>query len=187
MSTGWLRKGSGSPKATTRPGAGHHARRSLTGYYPQQVNRDPPGQRPKWAALLPELLKSAGYRSYHSGKWHVDGPVLQGGFSRSYHLDDTDRYFSPKKHNLDDRPLAQPKPDDGYYATRAIAGHAVDWLVEHESKHRGEPFFLYLAFTSPHFPSRPSRRTSLATAIVTRKAGIESATSAGSGSGSSGS
>ena len=53
----------------------------LTGYYPQQVNRDPPGQRPNWAALLPDLLRPAGYRSYHSGKWHVDGPVLRGGFA----------------------------------------------------------------------------------------------------------
>jgi arylsulfatase A-like enzyme len=124
----------------------------LTGYYPQQVNRDPPGKRPRWAALLPELLRSAGYRSYHSGKWHVDGSVLEGGFARSYHLEDTDRYFSPTKHNLDDRPLARPRSEEGYYATRAIAGHAVDWLVEHESRHRGEPFFLYVAFTSPHFP-----------------------------------
>ena len=82
----------------------------------------------------------------------MDGPVLRGGFARSYHLEDTDRYFSPKKHNLNDRPLLQPKPEDGYYATEAIAGHAIDWLVEHESNHRGQPFFLYIAFTSPHFP-----------------------------------
>src|SRR5262245_25954720 len=34
----------------------------LTGYYAQQVNRDPGGQnqRPKWAVLLPDLLKPAG-------------------------------------------------------------------------------------------------------------------------------
>src|SRR3954452_19780399 len=56
----------------------------LTGYYAQQVNRDPQGPRPRWAALLPDLLRPAGYRSYHSGKWHVDGPVLRGGFERSY-------------------------------------------------------------------------------------------------------
>ncbi|MFO0908355.1 MAG: sulfatase-like hydrolase/transferase [Isosphaeraceae bacterium] len=48
----------------------------LSGYYAQQVNRDPGRIRPKWAALLPELLKPAGYHAYHSGKWHVDGPVL---------------------------------------------------------------------------------------------------------------
>lgn len=124
----------------------------LSGYYPQQVNRDPAGVRPRWASLLPDLLKGAGYRSYHSGKWHVDGPVLDAGFARSYHLEDTDRFFSPRFHSLDDRRLPQPKADEGYYATSAIAGHAIDWLDEHEATHRGEPFFLYVAFTSPHFP-----------------------------------
>jgi arylsulfatase A-like enzyme len=124
----------------------------LTGYYPQQVNRDPPGKRPPWAALLPDLLKDAGYRSYQSGKWHVDGPVLAGGFARSYLVVDQDRYFTPRDHKLDDKPLPQPKPGDGYYATRAIAQRAIEWLAEHQHKHRESPFFLYLAFTCPHFP-----------------------------------
>jgi arylsulfatase len=124
----------------------------LTGYYAQQVNRDPPGLRPKWAALAPQLIKPAGYRSYHAGKWHVDGPVRQGGFERSYLVVDQDRYFGPRNHQLDDSPLPQPKPEDGYYATTAIARHAIDWLVGHGTKHRGEPFLLYLAFTCPHFP-----------------------------------
>jgi arylsulfatase A-like enzyme len=30
--------------------------------------------------LLPDFLKPAGYRSYHSGKWHIDGKVLDGWF-----------------------------------------------------------------------------------------------------------
>ncbi|SIO57121.1 arylsulfatase [Singulisphaera sp. GP187] len=124
----------------------------LSGYYPQQVNRDPAARRPRWAALLPELLKPAGYCSYHSGKWHVDGPVLAARFERSYLVVDQDRFFSPKNHQLDDRPLPQPRPEDGYYATRAIASHAVSWLSDHEANHRGEPFFLYVGFTSPHFP-----------------------------------
>src|SRR5687767_1495698 len=50
----------------------------LTGYYAQQVRRDTvagvpsggKGVRPKWAPLLPEMLRPLGYRSYHSGKWH---------------------------------------------------------------------------------------------------------------------
>jgi arylsulfatase len=124
----------------------------LTGYYAQQVNRDPAQRRPKWAALLPDLLRPAGYRSYHSGKWHVDGPVLKGGFERSYLVVDQDRHFSPINHQLDDTPLPQPKLEDGYYATIAIAGHAIDWLAEHDQEHHGDPFFLYLAFTVPHFP-----------------------------------
>jgi arylsulfatase len=124
----------------------------LSGYYAQQVNRDPAALRPRWAALLPELLAGAGYRSYHSGKWHVDGKVRAGGFERSYLVVDQDRFFGPRNHQLDDEPLPQPRPDEGYYATVAIADHAVRWLGEHDARHKGEPFFLYLAFTSPHFP-----------------------------------
>src|SRR5262245_39282789 len=64
----------------------------LTGYYAQQIRRDTvprvrsggQGVRPAWARLLPEMLKPLGYRSYHCGKWHVDGKVLDGGFDHSY-------------------------------------------------------------------------------------------------------
>ncbi len=124
----------------------------LTGYYAQQVNRDPGQKRPRWAALLPDLLRPAGYHSYHSGKWHVDGPVLAGGFARSYLVVDQDRHFSPRNHQLDDHPLPQPTPEDGYYSTVAIAQHAIDELAAHDADHRGDPYFLYLAFTVPHFP-----------------------------------
>jgi len=124
----------------------------MTGYYAQQVNRDPQGNRPVWAALLPELLREAGYRSYHSGKWHIDGKILQGGFVRSYHTTDHDRYFSPKHHQRDDQPLPPPDPDQNYYATTATADRAVEWLTEHESASDQPPFFLYLAFIAPHFP-----------------------------------
>jgi len=124
----------------------------MTGYYAQQVNRDPARERPAWAALLPDLLKPASYRSYHSGKWHVDGKVLAGGFEHSYSFNDHDRYFTPKNHLLDDRALPPAKTSDGFYATSAIAQHAIDFLAGHAAEHREQPFFLYLAFNAPHFP-----------------------------------
>src|SRR5205823_855806 len=159
----------------------------LTGYYAQQVRRDAlpgagggaNGKRPAWARLLPERLHPLGYRSYHSGKWHVDGKVLAGGFDRSYSLNDQDRYFNPQKHTLDDEPLppvklVEPRSSrreeahsnsakesqspltsaatPGYYSTTAIAQYAIDMLAGHHNKNRDQPFFLYLAFTSPHFP-----------------------------------
>lgn len=124
----------------------------LTGYYAQQVNRDPMGIRPPWAALLPQMLRPAGYRSYQAGKWHVDGPIRAGGFDRSYEIVDPDRNFGPRDHRIDDQPLPQPTPAEGFYSTRAITTHAIDWLDEHERDHRGSPFFLYLAYMAPHFP-----------------------------------
>src|SRR5687768_7858374 len=46
----------------------------MSGYYPQQVRMDPPVARlPTWAKLLPHHLKTAGYRCYQSGKWHIQG------------------------------------------------------------------------------------------------------------------
>ena len=132
----------------------------LTGFYAQHVRRDylphqpesggVKGRRPDWARLLPALLKTAGYSSYHSGKWHVDQTPLTAGFDHSYSLDDQDRYFAPKRQLLDDVKLPDPEP--GYYATTAIADHALDFLKQHAEQSPKAPFFAYVAFTSPHFP-----------------------------------
>jgi arylsulfatase A-like enzyme len=132
----------------------------LTGYYAQQVRRDTVpgipsgngGTRPGWARLLPEMLAPLGYRSYHSGKWHVDGLPLQNGFDRSYCLNDHDRYFAPQLHTEDDRPLPPTDVQSGYYSTTAIADHAIRCLREHADRHADQPFLSYVAFTSPHFP-----------------------------------
>jgi arylsulfatase A-like enzyme len=130
----------------------------LTGYYAQQVGFDglpdlpPKRERPSWAPLLPVYLKPLGYRSYHSGKWHLDGGPVQQGFDRSYSLNDQDRFFSPQKHTLDDVPLPPARRGSSYYATTEIANRAIEFLQEHAAKHDGEPFFEYVAFISPHFP-----------------------------------
>ncbi|MCC2669702.1 MAG: atsA 8, partial [Armatimonadetes bacterium] len=128
----------------------------LTGYYAQQVNMDPQrGAFPKWARVLPHYLKPLGYRSYHSGKWHfsrAERPITDGGFDRSYKLDDHDRNFYPKKHTEDEIPLPAVPPGTSHYSTTAIADHAIRCLKEHAREYRDQPFFEYLAFTVPHFP-----------------------------------
>jgi len=132
----------------------------LTGYYAQQVRRDTVpgipsggrGVRPAWARLLPEMLRQVGYRSYHTGKWHVDGKPLQNGFDRSYLLQDAGRFFNPRVHFEDDVKLPAAQPNSGFYLTTFMADHAVKCLKDHSQNHAGQPFFHYLAFTSPHFP-----------------------------------
>ena len=125
----------------------------ITGYYPQQVHRDGMpgapnnfgggGKRPKWARTLAERLRPAGYRTYHSGKWHIDGKPIASGFDRSNETSRGPGFFETiKRKNRD--------PD--YYQTIHTADHAIDCLTEHAAQHSEKPFFHYLAFRAPHFP-----------------------------------
>jgi len=127
----------------------------LTGYYAQQTAADimTRGNVPSYTKFLPEYLKPLGYRSYHSGKWHIRFTPREGvGFDRSYTLLDEDRYFTPRRLELDGEPLPQPKPEDHYYTTVAIADYGVRFLQQHAREHASDPFCLYLAPHSPHFP-----------------------------------
>jgi arylsulfatase len=132
----------------------------LSGYYAQQIHRDAlpgiagggQGVRQSWARLLPDFLKSAGYRSYHSGKWHIDGPVLAAGFDRSLDMRNHGNYFSSKGNFIDDVAAKTPADEQGYYATIATADHAIDCLKDHAANHKDQPFFHYIPFIAPHFP-----------------------------------
>lgn len=114
---------------------------------------------------IAELLRSAGYQTLMSGKWHLgrDRPhwPIDRGFDHVFALIDCcSNYFGreayherpggPKRRALfveNDTPFA---PEDGFFTTDAFADRAVDLLEQHG---RGEaPFFLYLAFTAPHWP-----------------------------------
>ena len=130
----------------------------LTGYYPQAIRRDSlPGEtggnkstRPAWARLLPELLVPAGYRSYHSGKWHVDGDPRSQGFARSLDVTPGESNYFAADGIVEDG--QQVPGGEAFYATTAIGDHAVKCLADHAREHAGTPFFHYVPFTSPHFP-----------------------------------
>ena len=58
----------------------------LSGYYANAIGMDPINRNspcPPWVTTLPSYLDKAGYRTYHSGKYHVMNnkpPVTAGGF-----------------------------------------------------------------------------------------------------------
>lgn len=132
----------------------------LSGYYAQQIHRDALpelrggmiGTRQPWARLLPDFLKPAGYRSYMTGKWHIDGKVLDAGFDHSLSMANPGNYFSSRGNALDDVPVKPPADEQGYYTTVATADHAIGCLKDHATIHADRPFFQYIAFHAPHFP-----------------------------------
>jgi len=105
---------------------------------------------------LAEVLRAAGYRTAMSGKWHVT-PVtsskhnwpLQRGFEKYYGIiHGAASYFDPVTLTQDNEPVAPEGKD--FYFTDAIADHAAKYVAEFASG--PAPFFLYVAFTAPHWP-----------------------------------
>jgi arylsulfatase len=112
---------------------------------------------------LAEALKSAGYGTYMTGKWHLgqremeDRP-LQRGFDRYYGcLSGATRFFQPtgsRGMTSGNDPDENPKSttDRPFYTTDAFTDHAIGFLRQHSKEKKDDPFFLYLAYTAPHWP-----------------------------------
>jgi arylsulfatase len=111
---------------------------------------------------IAEELKKAGYSTYMSGKWHVgERPEhwpMKRGFDRYYGLisgassffEITPAERDKRRFVLDDKEYDIPK--EGHYMTDAFTEHAMGYLDQHKNTGTGNPFFLYLAYTAPHFP-----------------------------------
>ncbi len=106
---------------------------------------------------LAEVLGEAGYHTYMAGKWHQgyhtpDRWPRQRGFNRFYGIiAGASSYLKPQGGRglmLDNSPLAPPT-EEGYYTTDAFTDYAIHFVEEQKDD---DPFFLYLAYTAPHWP-----------------------------------
>jgi arylsulfatase A-like enzyme len=110
---------------------------------------------------IAEELKLHGYNTYMAGKWHVgERPEhwpLKRGFEHYFGLiSGASSYYEiipaekGKRHIvLDDQDITPPT---GFYMTDAFTDHAMGFLDLQKKENPGKPFFLYLAYTAPHFP-----------------------------------
>ena len=129
--------------------------RGLPGYS-GQINRE--------CVTIAEAMKTAGYSTYMSGKWHVtpyrpnnqskDNWPLQRGFDRFYGtIHGAGSFYDPNSLSRDNdfiSPLNDPEyTPETYYYTDAISDHATRFIREHETEN---PFFMYVAYTTAHWP-----------------------------------
>jgi len=146
----------------------------LTGLYPHQTgvghmmnDWNQPGYRGnlnRQCVTIAEALGEAGYQTYLCGKWHVTrhtdpgGPKfnwpLQRGFDRFYGtIHGAGSYFDPVTLCRDNQFVGVT---DDYYYTEVISERAAEY-IEYAAR-TDKPFFLYVAYTAPHWPLHARQR-----------------------------
>lgn len=139
----------------------------LTGLYPHQAGMgwmtvayegdgSYQGDLSKNAITIAEYLKTGGYNTYMTGKWHVsnyrnndqnisDNWPVQRGFDRYFGIiGGAANYFTPQLTSNNKR----YKAPANFYLTDAMSDTAAVYIRENKDK----PFFMYVAYTAPHWP-----------------------------------
>ena len=134
----------------------------LTGLYHHRSDRDFTN-----TALIGEILKPAGYRTWWSGKHHAGFNPYDRGFDHfSGFLGGAINFWNPGDRArkgekepgwravytwaFDDQLIKPYTPDKDFFATDAITDWSIDWLDEKEKA--TDPFFLFLSYNAPHWP-----------------------------------
>ena len=140
---------------------------------------------------IAEVLRGAGYRTFMSGKWHVGGaypasrpehwrpgkPGRPTPFTRGFEehfgtLTGSGSFYDPHTLIRNDT-FIQPESDDFYY-TDAISEEAVQMVAK--AGEADDPFFLYVAYTAPHWPLHaPAEDIAKYRGSTRRKVGTRSA------------
>ncbi|HOX75834.1 MAG TPA: sulfatase-like hydrolase/transferase [Bacteroidales bacterium] len=132
----------------------------LTGRYPTRYGilaplGDAPGL-PAGTVTIASLLKANGYDTGISGKWHLgtvpEARPLNYGFNSSYGYlrGQIDPYTHLYKNGSKTWHRNDKLFDEEGHATDLITNEAVRFISEPREK--GSPFFLYVAYSVPHYP-----------------------------------
>lgn len=143
----------------------------LTGLHPHQTGigilnyDDSPegyaGNLNRNCVTIAEALKPAGYRSYLSGKWHMAGDIhhptdawpTRRGFDEFFGtLEGAGSFFQPRTLTRNEQNVEAEADAADFYYTDAISDNAVQFMKQHDEQNGDDPFFMYVAYTAPHWP-----------------------------------
>lgn len=102
------------------------------------------------------LIKEQGYHTYIAGKWHLgltpEHSPLAHGFERSYTLLNgaANHYQPDPKRRLFWQDNDYTEYPYGKYSTELYTDKLIEFIEN--DRNDGKPFFLFAAYTSPHWP-----------------------------------
>ena len=134
----------------------------LTGLYHHRSDRNFQN-----TALIGEVLRPAGYRTWWSGKHHAGFNPYDRGFDhfsgflggainfwnpgdQAREGEDAPGWRSVYSWAFDDEVIKPYNPGKEFFATDTFTDWSLEWLDEVEGKE--DPFFLFLSYTAPHWP-----------------------------------
>lgn len=144
----------------------------MTGLYPHQTGMgwmtaadlgtpQYQGELNRQCVTIAEVLKTAGYDTYMTGKWHLsrvrnikgevkDNWPVQRGFDQFFGIvDGAANYFTPELVSDNKKYKA---PGEDFYLTHAISDSSVRYLDQHFNGEKTGPLFMYVAYNAPHWP-----------------------------------
>jgi N-acetylgalactosamine-6-sulfatase len=113
----------------------------------QNVARGMPDWLSTDAPSLPRLLKEAGYRTAHYGKWHLSGGGIKDApLPSAYGYDDAAVHTGPGRNVFQGSNIGKPAKDEASFLSVAATDHAVRFIKESGD----EPFFINLWLHETH-------------------------------------
>ncbi|MEM9282546.1 MAG: sulfatase-like hydrolase/transferase, partial [Verrucomicrobiota bacterium] len=150
---------------------GLHPHETGIGHMTQPPNSDrgknaPPayqGYLNRECVTIAEVLREHGYGTLMSGKWHLgfniqDRWPLQRGFDRFFGcISGATNFFypsAPRGMTFMNENVENPESttEEAFYTTDAFTDYGMRFIQEHRKERGEDPFFLYLAYTAPHWP-----------------------------------
>jgi arylsulfatase len=151
---------------------GNHPHQTGIGHMTLSPNKKPSkkAKPPAYQGYLNEhcvtiahTLQATGYTTLMAGKWHLGHFQkscwpLQRGFDQYFGtISGATRFFHPEHprgmtlgNDLIDVPVSTT--NKAFYTTDAFTDHAIQFVSDHQANATTKPFFLYLAYTAPHWP-----------------------------------
>lgn len=102
---------------------------------------------------LAKQLRTAGYTTYMTGKWHNEKAVVEEGFDHAKNVmfgGMSDHYKVYTQDLKPDRSFTEVAYKG--FSTDIFAETMVDFINDHDPS---KPFFMYVPFTAPHDPRSP--------------------------------